>query len=245
MTAATVRIARRGLHTVGPAQLRVSDPFGICEHELLSNTAKLLVLPRVSSIGASALAHLDGFGGASAQAAQTVDALRAYRSGAPASRIHWPTVARSGVLVEHTLRQEDDARILVLLDSQRAESEEALDRAVRAAASLCVHLARRGGCLALLPGDRRATLLRPDLRAWPALHARLALVQPTTGPQPAHVPARMLTVIHVTARADATTLLSSPHYRVAPLPLERLEVAFTVAGCAGQRIENAYQAGVA
>jgi uncharacterized protein (DUF58 family) len=244
-TAATVRIARRGLHTVGPAQLRVSDPFGICERGRLSNTAELLVLPRISSVSASVLACLDGFGGPSTQAAQTVDALRAYRSGSPASRIHWPTVARSGVLMENTLKPEDDARILVLLDSQRAESEEALDRAVRAAASLCVHLAKRGGCMALLPGDRRATLLRADMRAWPALHARLALVQPTTGPQPVHVPPRMLTVIHVTARADAATRVSGPHYRVAPYPLAGLDVAFTVAGCAGQRTHSASQARVA
>ena len=49
--------------------------------------------------------------------------------------------------------------------------------AVRAAASLCVHLAREGGCALLLPGDRRPVDIGHDLGAWPALHARLALVE--------------------------------------------------------------------
>ena len=36
---------------------------------------------------------------------------------------------------------------------------------MRAAASLCVHLARAGGCALLLPGDRRPTVLEPTLPA--------------------------------------------------------------------------------
>ena len=48
--------------------------------------------------------------------------------------------------------------------------------AVRACASLAVHLARHGGCALLLPGDRRPVTLDPELAGWPHLHARLALV---------------------------------------------------------------------
>ena len=49
--------------------------------------------------------------------------------------------------------------------------------AVRAAASLCVHLARKDGCAILLPGERRPIEIGHDLGAWPAVHARLALVR--------------------------------------------------------------------
>ena len=49
--------------------------------------------------------------------------------------------------------------------------------AVRAAGSLCVHLARAGGCALLLPGRPPPGRDRPRPGGWPALHARLALVE--------------------------------------------------------------------
>ena len=110
-----------------------------------------------------------------------MESLRPYREGAPASRIHWPTVARVGTLMERRLLADSDSQPLVVVDSTEPADEAALDKAVRAAASLCVHLARKGGCSVLLPGDRRAVDLGADLAGWPALHARLALVEPVTG----------------------------------------------------------------
>ena len=71
-----------------------------------------------------------------------------------------------------------DAAPLIVLDSDGAPDIESLDAAVRATASLCVHLARSGGCAILLPGERRPTLLDGRLRRWPAVHAALALVEP-------------------------------------------------------------------
>ena len=58
--------------------------------------------------------------------------------------------------MERKLISEADSRPLVVLDPRAPESPEALDAAVRAAASLTVHFAKRGGCGLLLPGDRRA-----------------------------------------------------------------------------------------
>src|SRR4029078_12472989 len=78
------------------------------------------------------------------------------RPGSPASRIHWPAVARGHGLMERKLISEADSRPLVVLDPRTPASQDALDAAVRAAASLCVHFARRSGCSLLLPGDRRA-----------------------------------------------------------------------------------------
>src|SRR5204863_306467 len=71
-----------------------------------------------------------------------------------------------------------DLRPLVVVDPRRPPTTEALDQALRAAASLCVHLAITAGCSLLLPGDHRASDIEPDLRSWPPLHARLALVEP-------------------------------------------------------------------
>ena len=84
--------------------------------------------------------------------------------------------------MERKLISEADSRPLVVLDPRAPESPEALDAAVRAAASLTVHFAKRGGCGLLLPGDRRAHVIERDLLAWPQAHVRLALVEEHTGP---------------------------------------------------------------
>ena len=116
-------------------------------------------------------------------AAETeLDGLREHRPGSPASRIHWPAVARGHGLMERKLISEADSRPLVVLDPRAPASQDALDAAVRAAASLTVHFARRSGCSLLLPGDRRAHVIEKDLLAWPAAHVRLALLDESTGP---------------------------------------------------------------
>ena len=66
-------------------------------------------------------------------------------------------------MVERRLSADADSAPLVVLDATAPPSEEALDQAVRAAASLCVHLAHRGGCALLLPGDRRPASIAGDL----------------------------------------------------------------------------------
>jgi uncharacterized protein (DUF58 family) len=235
---AQVLLARRGRHHVGPARVRISDPFGLCARERQSGSAELLVLPRVDRLDAAALAFLDGAGRSSPEAPQALDALRAHRPGSPASRIHWPTVARSGVLMEHAMKPEDDARVLVELDASFPASEEALDRVVRAAASLCVHLARRGGCLVALPDDPRPALLGSDLVGWPALHARLALIAPGTSTRRARIPRRGLSVILLTASAESERSPTGPHLRVGPHPLAGPATLFRLAGCSAQYLEG-------
>ena len=84
--------------------------------------------------------------------------------------------------MERKLISEADSRPLIVLDPRAPESPEALDAAVRAAASLTVHFAKRGGCGLLLPGDRRAHVIERDLLAWAPAHVRLALVDEHTGP---------------------------------------------------------------
>ena len=69
-----------------------------------------------------------------------------------------------------------------MLDSRLAgASEELLDAAVRAAASLALDLGRAGGCGLLLPGDQRPTAIDPELNRWPVAYRRLALVTPQAG----------------------------------------------------------------
>ena len=119
--------------------------------------------------------------------ATEVDGLRPYRQGTPASRIHWPALARGAGLLERRLRADTDSRPLVVVDARGSGPPEHLDAAVRAAASLVLELGGRTGCGLLLPGEHRPLEVEPDLTAWPVAHARLALVEggpDTAGPGP-------------------------------------------------------------
>jgi hypothetical protein len=144
--------------------------------------------------------------------------------------------------MEHAMTAASDPRALIELDAEDPESEEALDRAVRAAASLCHHLARRGGCLLLLPEDRRATVVSPDLRAWPKLHVRFAMVSSRPSARRAPDERRSTTLIRVTARREGRGTATGPHFRVAASAIEGLPVGFEVAGCAGQLLDGSREA---
>ncbi len=249
-----VRLRGRGRRLPGPARLELGDPLGLWARVAESDDpGELLVLPRIEPVlvagrgaGGARPASLAGFedGAASsrldARAIELeVDGLRAYREGSPASRIHWPAVARTGELVERRLVAGADAAPLVVLDATRPASSEALEAAVRAAASLCVHLAGAGGCAALLPGDRRPTEIESDLRAWAQVHARLALVE-AGSPAPAiSRTIRPGAVFWVTAAQppalpQALRSGAAPRYLVAPASAGGRRAAFSVAGCEGR-----------
>ncbi len=186
---ANVRIVtsfpRRGSHTLAPPSLIVRDPLDLA-HVVRVDPApaqRLLVLPRTERVRwlrgdrGRRSEQPDGDTHSDALAAVDIDGLRPYRPGTSASRIHWPAVARGAGLLERRLHSDGDARPLVVLDARGPGPIELLDAAVRAAASVTLELARKGGCGLLLPGERRVTAIDPNLSNWPAAHVRLALVQ--------------------------------------------------------------------
>ena len=248
-----VRFSRRGRRVLEPAQLVIRDPLSLASRVKLSGADELLVLPRIEPVvlgAASGAAGMETVSGALTEAAAELElhSLRPYRIGSPASRIHWPTVARTGTMVERRLVAEADARPLVVLDPRNPPGEDALDRAVRATASLAVHLARRaGGCSLLLPGDRRPADLQRDLRGWPALHARLALVQASDGGPGSRRIERSGPVFWVSAGGGSlppAIKRSGGSYYVTPVAIEGRPASFTVGGCSGYRL-GALREGVA
>ena len=200
-----VTFGRRGRRRLPPPALVLRDPFGLAQKVVAgSATDEILVLPRIFPVNLTA-----GGGDATpaharasllAAAETEIDGLRPWREGSPASRIHWQTFARSGVLMERKLISEADSRPLVVIDPRAPSSPDALDAAVRAAGSLAVHFARKTGCSLLMPGDRRASIIEHDLLAWPGLHVRLALLDDHTGPSLAAAQNRRGLVIYVAAR---------------------------------------------
>jgi uncharacterized protein (DUF58 family) len=254
-----VRFSRRGRRVLEPGRLVIRDPFRLFSRELVASGGdEVLVLPRIEPVTAP------GGGGAGAGeqggrgldpgvmgrrldaslAELEIDGLRPYRDGAPASRIHWPTVARTGEMLERRLVAELDAAPLIVMDPSAPSGEEELDKAVRAAASLCVHLAHAGGCAVLLAGERRPIEIAHDLGAWPAVHVRLALVEPGPPPNAATLGPRGGAVIWVTG-ADLTSapralerLPAGARVLVSPSALPGVQPLFEVAGCTGCLVER-------
>jgi uncharacterized protein (DUF58 family) len=258
-----VRFSRRGRRVLEPDRLVIRDPLRLYSREIVGEGGEeVLVLPRVEPVtapssggaGAGAQAGLGSEPSLSgrrldASAAELeIDGLRPYREGAPASRIHWPSVARHGEMLERRLVAELDSAPLVVMDPSNPADEEALDKAVRAAASLCVWLARSDGCAVLLPGDRRPIDIGHDLGAWPAVHARLALVESGETPASAVLGPRGGAVIWVTGADLRTTpralerLPAGSRYVVSPSVLPGVRPAFEVAGCTGCLVERARRA---
>jgi hypothetical protein len=129
---------------------------------------------------------------------------------------------------------------VVVLDAEHPEDPEALDRAVRAAASLCRHLAPAAGCVLVLPGERVPFRIDSALRLWPRAHAHLAVVKAGGRPLDHRAVSRGAAVFWVTASrrlpALASGLGGGTGYFVTPHPIDVGQPAFSVAGCSGTRI---------
>jgi len=232
----SLRSVRRGRAVVGPATARWSDPFRLCASERASEPRTLLVLPRtqrlrrreldsIAALPEASLAHTDG---------TELDGLRELEPGSPASRIHWLTLARTGVAMERRLRGDEDRRpFTVVLDPRAAASEAQLDMAVRAAASLCLGLGSAGGCSVLVGDQPRLQDLGPGLEAWEPVHEMFALVTGASAPRWELVRgARRIVLVHPgLSQAPRDVSVSCT---VSPSPRAGAPVLFSVAGCSVQ-----------
>jgi uncharacterized protein (DUF58 family) len=202
----------RGRRTIPAPAATAADPLGICGVSLDTGpSSEVLVLPAVERLAGDVLGGR-GFGsiagvgsgdeddgtGASAGGLD-VDGTRPFRPGMPASRIHWPSVARSGELIERRLIAGSARRPLIVLDSSSPADEAALDRAISAAASVAHHLSSRGGCT-LLMASSRPLAVGPS--SWRDVHVRLALLD--AGGRVPSIPAglRAGSLIWVSASAE-------------------------------------------
>jgi uncharacterized protein (DUF58 family) len=250
------RFERRGVRRLEPPSLWLRDPLALAECARTAEGAPqdVLVLPRTEPVRwAGREGEAAGAAAARARAellaAVEVDGLRPYRRGTPASRIHWQALARGAGLLERRLRVDGDQTPLVVLDARGSGPREHLDAAVRAAASLVLELARAGGSRLLLADERRALAIESDLTAWPAAHARLALVE--GGPH-ARAPAFQAVrsalglVLYVAARRvdRFDSVLGSEGWPgsaavlVVPAALApRGRASFSVAGCVGVPVQ--------
>ena len=255
-----VRFSRRGRRVLEPGRLVIRDPLRLFTREIVgSGGEEVLVLPRVEPVtspgGSGAGAGEHGGSGAepglsgrrldASMAELEIDGLRPYREGAPASRIHWPSVARRGEMLERRLVAELDSAPLIVLDASSPADEESLDKAVRAAGSLSLWLARKGAarcCSRASAGrSRSGTTSGPGRRctcAWRWWRLGAPPAAAALGPRAGAV----LWVTGADLRAAPRALERLPagaRYVVAPSPPAGVRAAFEVAGCSGCQLQRA------
>ncbi|MDT0435297.1 MULTISPECIES: DUF58 domain-containing protein [Streptomyces] len=156
-----VRSDLRGRYPLGPLQLRLSDPFGMCElTRSFSSHDTLTVVPRVEALPPVRLrGESTGFGDGrqrSLALSGEDDVIpRGYRHGDDLRRVHWRSTARYGELMVRREEQPQRARCTVLLDTRGtaflgAGPDSAFEWAVSGAASVLVHMLERGYSVRLL-----------------------------------------------------------------------------------------------
>ncbi|MFF8957030.1 DUF58 domain-containing protein [Streptomyces sp. NPDC014894] len=156
-----VRSDLRGSYPLGPLQLRLTDPFGMCElTRSFSAFDTLTVIPRTESLPPVRLTgDASGYGEGrrrSLALAGDDDVIpRAYRYGDDLRRVHWRSTARYGELMVRREEQPQRARCTVLLDTRAIAyhgvgPDSAFEWAVSGAASSLIHILERGFAVRLL-----------------------------------------------------------------------------------------------
>ncbi|MGC9380179.1 DUF58 domain-containing protein [Streptomyces sp. MH13] len=156
-----VRSDLRGRYPLGPLQLRLTDPFGLCElTRSFSTYDTLTVIPRVEALppvrlSGEAKGYGEGLQRSLALAGDDDVIPRGYRYGDDLRRVHWRSTARYGELMVRREEQPQRARCTVLLDTrggafEGAGPDSAFEWAVSGAASVLVHMLERGFSVRLL-----------------------------------------------------------------------------------------------
>ena len=176
----------RGRHQLGPAQVRLADPFGLVEVDRpLAGTIQVLVRPELVALTGAPALHLDsaetgGVAGSVRAAQHTVqDALvRPYVDGDDLRSVHWRSSARRDELMVRPQEQRRQSGTVVLLDVRvRAHhgsgQHSSLERAISLAASCAAHLGGGAAPVRLITSDG------VDLGVGEAALEQLALLRPS------------------------------------------------------------------
>jgi uncharacterized protein (DUF58 family) len=154
---APISFSRRGVYELGPAEIRVADPFGLLGFSrLFPEKTEVVVYPKTHPLPGFPLRGGDmeaGSRGSRGQRGDEFASLREYRRGDDRRHIHWKSVARTGELFVKEFSLEAPRRHTVVLDLRREGvrvNDDEVEDAVSAAASVLRHLDRERLPLRLL-----------------------------------------------------------------------------------------------
>ncbi len=158
---APLAFARRGVYELGPAEVGVTDPFGLLRFvRRFEERTEVVVYPEVHDLPGFPLSGGNvelGTRGSRGQRGDEFAGLREYRRGDDRRHIHWKSVARTGELYVKEFSLQAPRRHTVVLDLRREgirTQETEVEDAVSVAASVLAHLSRERLPARLLGMDR-------------------------------------------------------------------------------------------
>ena len=146
---ASLSFAKRGVYELGPAEVGVTDPFGLMRFvRRFGEKTEVVVYPEVHELRDFPIRGGNvevGARGSRGQRGDEFAGLREYRRGDDRRHIHWKSVARTGELYVKEFAVEAPRRYAVALDLRRdglRALEAEVEDAVSVAASVLTRLAR-------------------------------------------------------------------------------------------------------
>ncbi|GLU45986.1 DUF58 domain-containing protein [Nocardiopsis ansamitocini] len=226
-----LRSHMRGRYPVGPLTLHFVDPLGCARFTREVGTgATLLVTPAVVDLAGAVPRGDSAESGesrlrVSASAGDDDAVPRAYRHGDGMRRVHWRSTARRGQLMVRREEQQWRDHSSILLDVRSVAhagqgTDSSLETAITLAASIAVHLLKRGQELRFMAGK---TEISPLHRGDQVLDA-LAVLQTEPG----------TSLKEGTALVGQSTI-SGRGLLVAVVGALRTDEARTLAACHGER----------
>lgn len=185
-----LRGAGRGRYHLGPARVRLRDPFGLAERmRRVGDTAELVVYPRVERLqGAAPVAPRQGEGSvqrrALLHAGDDFAGIREWAPGDDVRLVHWPSSAHRNRLMVRQFEQPWEPLATLVCDTRAvvhrgAGPDSTLEIAITAIASAAAHLDQHGHRLRMaLPEDRQV----PEVADVHHVMDRLAVAAPSLEP---------------------------------------------------------------
>jgi uncharacterized protein (DUF58 family) len=165
--------ARRGVYELGPAEVRVMDPFGLLRFaRRFEERIEVVVYPKIYALPGFPLRDgniEDGVRGSIGRRGDEFAGLREYRRGDDRRHIHWKSLARTGELFVKEFALHAPHRYTVALDLRREGLRtvgDEVEDAVSCAASVLTHVWRGRRPFRLLSTDGVGTEFGSDAASY-------------------------------------------------------------------------------
>ena len=183
----------RGLLTLSELGVWCEDPFGFLARRVtMAPPAHVVVYPVPTELkhqGRPAAAHSGGrqrsstSGATSGLSGDELSGLRPYQPGDRLTRLHWPSLARSGELVVREFLEPRAGSLALLVDLRpSAHNGDSIERTISRAAGFGIATLERGLSVELCTSTGDRMVITPDAAGRQAMLRALALLGAASAP---------------------------------------------------------------
>jgi uncharacterized protein (DUF58 family) len=188
-----VPTARRGLLTLSDMGVWCEDPFGLVAFRVtVAPPAHVIVYPaptemahrgRPTGARPGARARAATAGATDAMSGDELSGLRPYAPGDRLTRLHWPSMARSGELVVREFVEPRAGSLSLLVDLRpAAHSGDSIEKTIAGAAGFGLRALDRGLTVELCTSTGDRVMIAPNASGRQTMLRALALLGPGTAP---------------------------------------------------------------